>query len=86
MFRKALPLHANGLRFAAFDAAGIQLHLSEVKGPVMDRLRHSDFLSHFGGQVFISQYEALLALDPDTTFHALERPRERFASIKENAG
>jgi len=52
----------------------------------MDRLRHSDFLSHFGGQVFISQYEALLALDPDTTFHALERPRERFASIKENAG
>ena len=26
MFRKALPLHANGLRFAAFDAAGIQVH------------------------------------------------------------
>lgn len=71
---------------ARLHAAGIQLHLSEVKGPVMDRLRHSDFLSHFGGQVFISQYEALLALDPDTTFHALERPRERFASIKENAG
>lgn len=71
---------------ARLHAAGIQLHLSEVKGPVMDRLRHSDFLSDFGGQVFISQYEALLALDPDTTFHALERPRERFASIKENAG
>lgn len=71
---------------ARLHAAGIQLHLSEVKGPVMDRLRHSDFLSHFGGQVFISQYEALLALDPDTTFHALERSRERFASIKENAG
>ncbi|GBC57122.1 sulfate permease [Stutzerimonas stutzeri] len=71
---------------ARLHAAGIQMHLSEVKGPVMDRLRHSDFLSHFGGQVFISQYEALLALDPDTTFHALERPRERFASIKENAG
>lgn len=71
---------------ARLHAAGIQLHLSEVKGPVMDRLRHSNFLSDFGGQVFISQYEALLALDPDTTFHALERPRERFASIKENAG
>ena len=26
MFRKALPLHANGLRFAAFDGAGIQVH------------------------------------------------------------
>ncbi|MBA4691400.1 MAG: STAS domain-containing protein [Pseudomonas sp.] len=71
---------------ARLHAAGIQLHLSEVKGPVMDRLRQGNFLSDFGGQVFISQYEALLALDPDTTFHALERPRERFASIKENAG
>ena len=28
---------------ARLHAAGIQLHLSEVKGPVMDRLRHSDF-------------------------------------------
>ncbi|TBU79053.1 L-serine ammonia-lyase [Phytopseudomonas daroniae] len=26
MIRKALPLHANGLRFAAFDAAGLQVH------------------------------------------------------------
>jgi len=45
-------------------AAGVQLHLSEVKGPVMDRLRQAPFLHHFGGQVFISQYEALKALDP----------------------
>ncbi|WP_027908632.1 L-serine ammonia-lyase [Pseudomonas sp. URMO17WK12:I4] len=26
MIRKALPLHANGLRFAAFDQAGLQVH------------------------------------------------------------
>ena len=44
--------------------AGIQLHLSEVKGPVMDQLRRSDFLQRFGGLVFVSQYEALRALDP----------------------
>ncbi|MCP9339211.1 SulP family inorganic anion transporter [Stutzerimonas xanthomarina] len=60
---------------ARLHTAGVQLHLSEVKGPVMDRLRGTDFLEHFGGQVFISQYEALLALDPQTTRHALERQR-----------
>ncbi len=49
---------------ARLHAAGIQLHFSEIKGPVMDRLRASDFLDHFGGQVFISQFEALAALDP----------------------
>ncbi len=52
-------------------AGGVQLHLSEVKGPVMDRLRRTDFLELFGGQVFISQYEALLTLDPQTTLQAL---------------
>ena len=38
--------------------AGIALHLSEVKGPVMDRLERTDFLSHLGGQVHLSQYDA----------------------------
>lgn len=54
-------------------AAGVQLHLSEVKGPVMDQLRRSDFLEHFGGQVFVSQYEALRTLDPLSTRRALAR-------------
>jgi len=36
----------------------IRLHLSEVKGPVMDRFKHSHFLDELGGQVFLSQYEA----------------------------
>ncbi|MDO9622439.1 MAG: sulfate permease [Pseudomonas sp.] len=52
-------------------AAGVQLHLSEVKGPVMDQLRRSDFLEHFGGQVFVSQYQALRVLDPLSTRRAL---------------
>jgi sulfate permease, SulP family len=38
--------------------AGIKLHLSEVKGPVMDRLKRTDFLEHLSGRVFLSQYEA----------------------------
>jgi SulP family sulfate permease len=52
-------------------SAGVQLHLSEVKGPVMDQLKRSDFLERFGGRVFVSQFEALRALDPQSTQRAL---------------
>jgi SulP family sulfate permease len=41
---------------------GIQLHLSEVKGPVMDRLRRSHFPDDLTGKVFLSQFEAWSAL------------------------
>ncbi|MEO1079180.1 MAG: sulfate permease [Pseudomonadota bacterium] len=43
---------------------GILLHLSEVKGPVMDALQRSDFLDHLTGQVFLSQHQACEALKP----------------------
>lgn len=36
----------------------VKLHLSEVKGPVMDRLREQHFLVEMTGEVFLSQYEA----------------------------
>ncbi|MGB3243974.1 MAG: sulfate permease [Sulfitobacter sp.] len=36
----------------------VQLHLSEVKGPVMDRLKRSHFLDVLTGRVFLSQFEA----------------------------
>lgn len=42
--------------------AGIRFHLSEVKGPVMDRLQRSDFLDHLTGRVFLSQHAADCAL------------------------
>jgi SulP family sulfate permease len=38
--------------------AGMQFHLSEVKGPVMDQLLHSDFIATMSGKVFISHYLA----------------------------
>jgi len=41
---------------------GVKLHLSEVKGPVMDALERSDFLQHLGGSVFLSQHAAVTAL------------------------
>ncbi|MEW5251035.1 SulP family inorganic anion transporter [Microbulbifer sp. 2201CG32-9] len=37
---------------------GIELHLSEVKGPVMDSLVRTGFLGHLSGKVFLSQYQA----------------------------
>ena len=43
---------------------GIRFHLSEVKGPVMDRLTGSGFLEHLSGQVFLSQHSAIMALEP----------------------
>jgi len=38
--------------------AGVRLHLSEVKGPVMDRLKRSNLLDELTGRVFLSQFDA----------------------------
>lgn len=53
--------------------AGVTLHLSEVKGPVMDRLEASDFLEELTGEVFLSQFEAMRALDAACAESALAR-------------
>ena len=53
-------------------AAGVTFHLSEVKGPVMDRLQRSSFLEHLTGEVFLSQYHAMARLDPETTCRAAQ--------------
>ena len=41
---------------------GISLHLSEVKGPVMDRLQRSHFLQDLTGKIYLSQFDAWEAL------------------------
>jgi SulP family sulfate permease len=51
-------------------AAGIALHLSEVKGPVMDRLQRSSFLQGMSGRVFLSHYQAVAALTPEVVAEA----------------
>ncbi|MFY0679077.1 MAG: sulfate permease [Thalassovita sp.] len=43
---------------------GIKLHLSEVKGPVMDRLKRSHFLHNLTGSVYLSQFDAVRELSP----------------------
>jgi SulP family sulfate permease len=64
-------------------AAGVQLHLSEIKGPVMDQLKRSNFLQQFGGQVFISQFQALRVLDPNIALETLKQePHTLYPLIK----
>jgi sulfate permease, SulP family len=49
-------------------SAGVGFHLSEVKGPVMDALKRSDFLRHFKGRIFLSHYEAAQALSGSKSY------------------
>lgn len=56
------------------EAAGVALHLSEVKGPVMDKLERSDLLAHVAG-VHLTQFDAMQALAPGLTQATLARPR-----------
>ena len=44
----------------------IELHLSEVKGPVMDALKRSHFLHELTGKVWLSQHEAFEGLLGET--------------------
>lgn len=53
--------------------AGVRLHLSEVKGPVMDKLQRSDFLQRMSGQVFLTHHQAATSLAANT---ALEHGQE----------
>jgi len=43
---------------AHLKETGVRLHLSEVKGPVMDKLERTHFLDELNGRVFLSQYDA----------------------------
>ena len=47
--------------------SNVKLHLSEVKGPIMDRLKQSSLLDNLSGQVFITQHQAIQALETKQT-------------------
>jgi SulP family sulfate permease len=46
--------------------AGIALSLSEVKGPVMDRLQRTHFLKEQVHAVYLTHHQAIVALAPET--------------------
>ena len=54
---------------------GITFHLSEVKGPVMDRLKRSHFLEELTGKVHLTQYDAVSSINPDLARSTLEEER-----------
>lgn len=54
---------------------GITLHLSEVKGPVMDRLKRSHFLEELTGKVHLTHYDAVSSINPELAHHTLEAQR-----------
>lgn len=41
---------------------GIYLHLSEIKGPVLDRLKQIEFVEALSGEVFLTQHQAMQTL------------------------
>jgi SulP family sulfate permease len=65
----------NEIDYSAFEALealnhrlkdmGVTLHMSEVKGPVTDRLKKTHFLDDLSGKLFLSQYDAWVALTHD---------------------
>jgi len=54
---------------------GITLHLSEVKGPVMDRLKRSHFLEELTGKVHLTHYDAVSSINPDLARRTREAER-----------
>jgi len=50
---------------ARLKDAGITLHFSEIKGPVMDKLKNSYLLAHLHGRVFLTNYQAIQELTPE---------------------
>jgi len=54
---------------------GISLHLSEVKSPVMDRLKRSELLAELNGEVHPSQFDAVSDINPDLARRTLEAQR-----------
>lgn len=59
---------------ASLKTSEVQLHLSEVKGPVMDRLARSHFLEQLTGEIFLDHYTAVVTLDPN--FELTPHPKD----------
>lgn len=43
-------------------SANIRLHFSEIKGPVMDKLKDTHLISKLTGEVFLTQHQAITAI------------------------
>lgn len=50
-------------------AIGVSLHLSEVKGSVMDKLNRENFPQHLSGKVYLDHYFAVNDLIPEPEYN-----------------
>jgi SulP family sulfate permease len=60
---------------------GVTLHLSEVKGPVMDRLKRTHFIEDLAGRVHLTQFDAVSSIRPELARRTLEAPRPAPAPV-----
>ena len=55
--------------------SGIKLHLSALKGPVMDRLKGTRFLQELTGEVHLTQFDAVASINLDLANSTLDAER-----------
>jgi sulfate permease, SulP family len=55
--------------------AGIAFHISEVKGPVMDDLKKTQFAEDLKDRIHLTQYDAIFSIDPELARQTLESER-----------
>lgn len=65
---------------------GITFHLSEVKGPVKDRLKRSHCLEELTGKIHLTQFDALFSIKPDLARRTLEAERLQSEETKDIRG
>jgi sulfate permease, SulP family len=51
---------------------GISLHLSEVKGPIMDGLKKTQFYLELEERIHFTHYDAVYSIDPDLAIQTME--------------
>lgn len=51
---------------AELKKLNIQLHFSEVKGPVMDKLQRSKLLQQLSGKIYLTHFQAMQELAPES--------------------
>ena len=55
--------------------SGITFHLSEVKGPITDRLVKSHFVDELTGKIHLTQYDAVASINPELARKTSETER-----------
>jgi sulfate permease, SulP family len=63
------------------EDGGITLHLSEVKGPIMDRLKRSRLLEELTGKIHPTRYDAVSTIKLDLAREALAAGRASQAPL-----